>query len=202
MTWFIVPPAPSPHSTNTCHSLLQHTRSTGGRPPVPLLPVPLHAVSLALSAPEPSLPRDCFRTEASTLTPPRSSQTLFSQPAVTFLPLIPFLEKSEIFFCNFPLNWLFPSAEQTTYGWPRRKLLPWARAGSGGTWRGPPGMTLRPSMLQQLLLSKLHPMTLDLWGDAHGETRVPILSPSPEKTPSSPLQEKRRKRPNHPSAPA
>lgn len=31
------------------------------------------------------------------------------------------------------------------------------------------GLTLSPSMLKQLLLSKLHPPTLDLGGDTHGE---------------------------------
>lgn len=56
--------------------------------------------------------------------------------------------------------------------------LPWTegRQGLGGMWGRPLGITVSPSMLQQLLLGKLHPTTLDLRGDAHGEKTVPVLT--------------------------
>jgi hypothetical protein len=46
------------------------------------------------------------------------------------------------------------------------------RVGSGRIWKN----TLSPSMLQQLLFSKLHPTALDLWGDTHGRVCPQVLT--------------------------
>lgn len=203
MTRFIVPPAPSPHSTNTCHSLSQRTRSTGDTlqspscrrlsmqcPCLCLRPSRLSLVIVSGQRPRP-------------LFPPSPPKHFFLTTRGHISSTHPFSGKVRNFLLQFPFKLAFPlQLNGLLMDGPGGSCSPGLEQGAGGTWRGPPGLTLRPSMLQQLFLSKLHPMTLDLWGDAHGETRVPILSPSQEKTLSSPLQEKRRKRPNHPSAPA